>query len=163
LQTAGALISILSFAQLCSTLICGLLSDRFGNRLPLVGLAMATGIGGTMVALGHGAANLSVAAVLIGLSGGMWPLLVAALATEFGANNVGRAFGLLMMFLPVIILVPFIVAKIHEVFGSYTPSLIGLSVLTFLTGAACLFFMHEGRGGRGRDAAAGADALPSAT
>jgi hypothetical protein len=67
------------------------------------------------------------------------------------------------MFLPVIVLVPFIVAKIHEVFGSYAPSLIGLSVLTLLSGAACLFFMRENRGGRGRDAASGAgtDALAS--
>jgi MFS family permease len=164
-QTAGAFISALSFAQICSTLICGLLSDRFGNRLPLVGLALATGIGGMMVALGHGAANLSVAVVLIGLSGGMWPLLAAAIANEFGAGGVGRAFGLLMMFLPVIVLVPFIVAKIHEVFGSYAPSLIGLSALTLLSGAACLFFMREDRGGRGRDAAsgAGADALTSTT
>ncbi len=38
-QTAGALMSALSFAHICSTLICGLLSDRFGNRLPLAGLA----------------------------------------------------------------------------------------------------------------------------
>jgi MFS family permease len=155
------LISALSFAQICSTLICGLLSDRVGNRLPLAGLALATGIGGLMVALGHGVANLGVAVVLIGLSGGMWPLLAAAIAKEFGAGGVGRAFGLLMMFLPVIVLVPFIVAKIHEVFGSYAPSLIGLSVLTLLSGAACLFLMREGRGGRGRDAASGAgtDAL----
>jgi MFS family permease len=162
-QTAGTLMSALSFAHICSTLICGLLSDRFGNRLPLAGLALAAGIGGMMVALGHGTANLGVAVVLIGLSGGMWVLLAAAIATEFGAGNVGRAFGLLMMFLPVIILVPFIVAKTHEVFGSYAPSLIGLSVLIFLTGAACLFFMRERRGGRGQDAAAGADALPSTT
>jgi MFS family permease len=165
-QTAGALMSALSFAHICSTLMCGLLSDRFGNRLPLAGLALAAGIGGIMVALGHGTANLGVAVVLIGLSGGMWPLLAAAVATEFGAGGVGRAFGLLMMFLPVIVLVPFIVAKIHEVFGSYAPALIGLSVLTVLSGAACLFLMREGRGGRGRDAAAGAgttDALASST
>jgi MFS family permease len=152
-QTAGALMSALSFAHICSTLICGLLSDRFGNRLPLAGLALATGIGGLMLALGHGTANLGVAVVLIGLSGGMWPLLAAAVATEFGAGGVGRAFGLLMMFLPVIVLVPFTVAKIHEVFGSYAPSLIGLSVLTIAAGTACLLLMREGRGGRGRNAA----------
>ena len=154
-QTAGALMSALSFAHICSTLICGLLSDRFGNRLPLAGLAMAAGVGGMMVALGHGTANLGVAVVLIGLSGGMWPLLAAAVAAEFGAGGVGRAFGLLMMFLPVIVLVPFIVAKVHEVFGSYAPSLIGLSALTIAAGTACLLLMREGRGGRDRDAAEG--------
>jgi MFS family permease len=154
-QTASALMSALSLAQICSTLICGLLSDRFGNRRPLAGLALATGAGGMMVALGHGSINLSVAVVLIGFSGGMWPLLTAAVAAEFGAGGVGRAFGLLMMFLPVIVLVPFTVAKVHEVFGSYAPSLIGLSVLTIAAGTACLLLMREGRGGRDRDTAAG--------
>jgi hypothetical protein len=114
---------------------------------------MAAGVGGMMVALGHGTVNLGIAVVLIGLSGGMWPLLAAAVAAEFGAGGVGRAFGLLMMFLPVIVLVPFVVAKVHEVFGSYAPSLIGLSALTIAAGTACLLLMREGRGGRGRDAA----------
>jgi MFS family permease len=155
-QTAGVLISALSFSQIVSTLICGMLSDRFGNRLPLVGLTLATAVGGMMVALGHGVANLGVGVVLVGLAGGMWPLLAAAVAAEFGAGGVGRAFGLLMMFLPVIVLVPFLVAKVHEVFGSYAPSLVGMSVLTLLAGAACLFFMREGRGGAGRDTTRGA-------
>jgi MFS family permease len=145
-QTAGALMSTLSFSQICSTVICGLLSDRFGNRLPLVGLTVATAVGGMMVALGHGMADLGVGVVLVGLAGGMWPLLAAAVAAEFGAGGVGRAFGLLMMFLPVIVLVPFIVAKVHEVFDSYAPSLVGLSVLTVLAGAACLLLMRENRG-----------------
>jgi MFS family permease len=154
-QTAGALMSALSFSQICSTLICGMLSDRFGNRLPLVGLTVATAVGGMMIALGHGIANLGVGVALVGLAGGMWPLLAAAVAAEFGAAGVGRAFGLLMMFLPVIVLVPFIVAKVHEVFGSYAPSLVGMSVLTLLAGAACWLFMRENRSGRGRDAAQG--------
>jgi MFS family permease len=152
-QTAAALMSALSFAHISSTLICGLLSDRFGNRMPLVGLTLAAGVGGILVALGHGVANLGVGVVLVGLGGGMWPLLAAAVAAEFGAGGVGRAFGLLMMFLPVIVLVPFIVAKVHEVFGSYAPSLIGLSVLTIAAGAACLLLMREGRGGAGTTAA----------
>jgi MFS family permease len=146
-QTAGGLLSALSLSQVGSTLITGLLSDRFGNRLPLVGLAMAIAAGGVIVAFGHSAASLGVGVVLVGLYGGMWPLLAAAVATEFGASGVGRAFGLLMMFLPVIVLVPFIVARVHESTGSYVPALIGLSVLTFVGGAACLL-MRERRGAR---------------
>jgi MFS family permease len=152
-QTAGALLSVFSFAHISSTLLCGLLSDRFGNRLPLVGLTVAAGIGGVIVALGSGTANLGIGVVLVGLGGGMWPLLAAAVAGEFGAGGVGRAFGLLMMFVPVIVLVPFIVAKVHEITGSYAPSLIGLAALTVMAGAACFFLMQERRGGRGRDPA----------
>jgi hypothetical protein len=79
-------------------------------------------------------------------------------ATEFGASGVGRAFGLLMMFLPVIVLSPFLVAKVHESTGSYVPALVGLAILTFMGGAACLLFMRERRGGRGTDAGQGVPA-----
>jgi hypothetical protein len=118
-----------------------------------VGLTVAAGIGGVIVALGSGTANLGIGVVLVGLGGGMWPLLAAAVAGEFGAGGVGRAFGLLMMFVPVIVLVPFIVAKVHEITGSYAPSLIGLAALTVMAGAGCFFLMQERRGGRGRDPA----------
>jgi MFS family permease len=144
-QTAGVMLSALSLAHVASTLLSGLLSDRFGNRLPLGGLAMTAALGGLLVALGHGVVDLGIGVVLVGLGGGMWPLLAAAIATEFGARGVGRAFGLLMMFLPVIVLMPFAVAKIHEVFGSYAPALAGLAGLTLLSGAACLVFMRERR------------------
>lgn len=144
-QTAGMLLSALSFAHVASTLLSGLLSDRFGNRLPLAGLAMSAAAGGFLVALGHGVIDLGIGVVLVGLGGGMWPLLAAAIAREFGARGVGRAFGLLMMFLPVIVLMPFAVAKIHEVFGSYAPALAGLAGLTLLSGTACLVFMRERR------------------
>jgi MFS-type transporter involved in bile tolerance (Atg22 family) len=85
--------------------------------------------------------------MLVGLAGGFWPLLAAAAAVEYGASEVGRAFGLLMMFLPVIALVPFLVARIQEATGSYAPGLAGLAVLTFIGGAACLL-MRERRRGR---------------
>jgi MFS family permease len=137
-----------------ATLIAGLLSDRFGNRRPLSGLAMATAAGGLIVAFGHGALALGAGMMLVGLSGGMWPLLAAAVAAEFGAEGVGRGFGSLMMFLPIIVLTPFIVAKVHETTGSYVPSLIGLAALTFVGAAACLYFMRERR----RETAQGAPA-----
>jgi MFS family permease len=145
-QTAAALLSAFSLTQVASTLGMGLLSDRFGNRLPLCGLALATAVGGVIVAFGHGVVSLGVGVMFVGLSGGLWPLLAAAAAAEFGASGVGRAFGLLMMFLPVIVLVPFIVAKVQESAGSYAPSLIGLAVLTLIGGGACLLMRERRRG-----------------
>lgn len=100
-----------------------------------------------MVALGHSQLTLGAGATLVGLYGGMWPLLAAAVAAEFGASGVGRAFGLLMSFLPVIALAPFAVAKIHENTNSYVPALLGLSILTLAGGVACLL-MRERRGPR---------------
>ncbi len=147
-QTAGIMLSALSLASVGATLAGGMLSDRFGNRLPLFGLAMLTAVGGLMVALDHSELTLGAGAMLVGLYGGMWPLLAAAVAGEFGASGVGRAFGLLMSFLPIIVFAPFAVAKIHENTNSYMPALVGLSILTFVGGVACLL-MRERRGPRG--------------
>jgi MFS family permease len=156
-QTAGLLLSALSLSHVCSSLISGILSDRFGNRVPLFGLAMISAVGGATVAFCHTAASLGVGVVMVGVSGGMWPLLAAALAREFGASGIGRAFGLLMMFLPVIVLTPFIIAKVHESTGGYAVALIGLAALTSVGGAACLLFMRERSGGRNTDDAPNAN------
>lgn len=142
-QTAGILLSLFSLSHVSSTLVAGILSDRFGNRIPLFGLAMGTAIGGVVVALCQDVVSLAVGVVLVAMSGGMWPLLAAAVAKEFGAFGVGRAFGLLMMFLPVIGLSPFAIAKIQELTTSYTPGLLALAALTLGGALACLFIREQ--------------------
>ena len=149
-QTAGTLLSAFSLTHVASTLLMGLLSDRFGNRLPLCGLALAVAVGGLIVSFGQGVAMLGLGVMLVGLAGGLWPLLAAAAATEYGASEVGRAFGLLMMFIPVIALVPFLVARIQEATGSYAPGLAGLAVLTFIGGTACLSCANAAAGASAR-------------
>jgi MFS family permease len=152
-QTAGMLLSLFSLSYVGFSLIAGLLSDRFGNRVPLSGLAIATAVGGLIVAFGHDAASIGAGVLLVGASGGMWPLLAAAVAKEFGVSGVGRSFGLLLMFLPIIVLSPFFVAKTREITGSYVPALISLAALTTLGGVACLLFLRERSDGLGKDGA----------
>jgi MFS family permease len=145
-QTAGMLLSGFSFAHVSATLLAGLLSDRFGNRLPLFGLAMATAIGGFIVAFSSDTTSLALGVMLVGLSGGMWPLLAAAIAREFGASGVGRGFGLLMLFLPVVGLAPFGIAKLQETTASYAPGLGGLAALTLAAALACLLMKERPQG-----------------
>jgi MFS family permease len=153
-QTAGALLSAFNLSYVASTLTMGVLSDRFGSRLPLFGVALATGAGGLIVAFGDGVASLGIGMLLVGLSGGLWPLLAAGVALEFGANAVGRAFGLLTLFIPVIVPVPFIVAKTYEATGSYVAALAGLAGLTMLGGSACLLMRERQPGVKeGQDSA----------
>jgi hypothetical protein len=64
-------------------------------------------------------------------------------AAEFGASHVGRSFGLLMMFLPIIGLMPSAVARIQEHTGSYAPGLSMLAALTCTGGIACLFMCEK--------------------
>ncbi len=146
-QEAGLLLSAFSFCQLAATLGSGILSDRLGNRLPLAGLAFLTATGGTIVAFGQGFPMILIGAALAGVGGSFWPLLAAAIATEFRGRGFGRAFGMLTFFLPFAVMSPFAVAKSQEASGSYAPALMVMVVLSVLGGIACLF-LRERRDGR---------------
>lgn len=144
-QIAGLMLSAFSLAQLVATLGGGLLSDRFGNRLPLSGLAVVTAIGGVFIAFGHNMVVIGLGAMLVGCGGGFWPLLAAAIAVEFGAEGVGRAFGLLAFFFVTVVLAPFGTAKIEESTGSYVPALLILAAASLAGGLICLALMREKR------------------
>ena len=137
-QMAGTLLSVFSLSHLAATFAAGMLSDRFGNRLPLFGIAMASGIGALIIAFGQGMIALGIGAILVGMAGGVWPLLASATVAEFGAAVFGRAFGLMLLFIPAIVLAPFIVARLHEAYGSYSPGLAGMALLVLLGGGGCL-------------------------
>jgi MFS family permease len=144
-QSAGVLLSVLSFSHIVATLLLGLLSDRFGNRMPFVGLALAMVAGAATLAFAAGLPGIVVGSALVGLGGGVFTLLAAAIAVEFGAQGVGRAFGLCMFFLPIMSLAPFVVAKSQESTGSYAPGIMGLAALVCIAGALSLL-LRERRG-----------------
>ncbi len=128
--TGAGLLSLLSFMHVVATLVLGLLSDRFGNRVPFIGLAVLMVLGSLLLALGSDLPIIVVGCFLIGLGSGVFTLLAAAIAVEFGAEGMGRAFGMCMMFVPVITLTPYLIARSQEATGSYTHAFIG--------GAVCL-------------------------
>jgi MFS family permease len=146
-QTAGVLISILSFAHVVATLGFGLLSDRFGNRIPFAGLAIVMVGGAVILAFGSGFPLLAAGCILIGLGGGLFTLLAAAIATEFGADGMGRAFGLCMLFVPVTAFAPFGIAKSQELTGSYATALLTLGALVLVSAILSLLLRERGRDG----------------
>ena len=146
-QTAGVLLSAYSLSQVVATLLAGVLSDRFGNRLPLAGYAFATALGGVAASYATGVPMLAVGAVLAAVGGSFWPLLAAAIANEFGAEGTGRAFGLISIFIPATGLAPFAVAKSHEVTGNHAPALMAMAALLVVVGLLCAMFMRERRRG----------------
>jgi MFS family permease len=142
-ESAGVLLSVLSLAHVVATLVLGLLSDRFGNRLPLVGLAALMVAGAGTLAFGTGQPVITLGCALIGLGGGVFTLLAAAIAVEFGAEGFGRAFGLSMLFLPVASLSAFVMARTQESTGSYTPALMGFAVLVAMAGLLSLLLRER--------------------
>lgn len=144
-QSAGILLSVISFSHLAGTLALGLISDRFGNRLPFAGLALIMAAGAALLAFGGTLPLVTVGRALIGFGGGLYTLLAAALATEFGADGFGRAYGLAMLFLPVMSLAPFAVAKTEETTGSYALAFLALGGLVVVAaGLSLLLREHSG-------------------
>lgn len=74
----------------------------------------------------------------------MFTLLAAALAVEFGAVGMGRAFGLSMLFVPIGALSPFLVAKTQETTGNYVLALMGLAMLVIVAGVLSLLLRERG-------------------
>jgi hypothetical protein len=77
--------------------------------------------------------------------GGVFTLLAAAMAAEFGASGVGRAFGMIMFFIPVGSLAPFAIARTQETTGSYAPALAGMMLLVMLSGVLRLLLRERRR------------------
>ena len=145
-QSAGLLLSVLSLSHIASTLLLGTVSDRYGNRLPFAGLAVIVAGGAVLVAFSGSLPAMIVAVAFVGLGGGLWTLLAAAIAVEFGASGVGRAFGLMMAFIPINAMAPFLIAKTQETTGSYAAPLLTLAAIALAGGGLCLL-MRERRGG----------------
>jgi MFS family permease len=145
-KVAGRLLSAFSLAHVAGTLLLGLASDRFGNRLPLAGLTVLIALGAALIGYGGNVRMLMVGSILIGFTGGLWTLLPAAIAVEFGASGVGRAFGALMLFLPINSAAPALIAKAQESTGSYGPILLAFSAIC-LVGGGFVLLMREKRGG----------------
>lgn len=144
-EAAGTLLAVFNLSLLAATIVAGMLSDRFGNRLPLAGLAFASTAGALLIAFGDRLTLLAPGIALMGFSAGFWPLLATTVAAEFGAENAGRAFGLIAAFMPLIVLTPFMIARTQEATGSYVPGLSVLALLSLLGGTACLLMMREQR------------------
>jgi MFS family permease len=130
---AGLLLSLLAGAALTSKLLSGLLADRFGVKAPIFGVASLSAAGTVCVAIaGNSFAMMCAGVLLVGLNGGMWTLVAAAILREFGSHAFGRAFGIVSICASVSgALAPPIIAGLQEMSGSYIPGLVGLAVLIF--------------------------------
>lgn len=137
-QMGGSLLAILSLAHVLGTPILGILSDRIGNRLSFVLVAVTLIAGALVLSFGSGVPALTLACILIGFGGGWFTLLGAAIANEFGSENVGRAYGLCMFFVPLASCAAFVLARTQEAIGSYTPALLGMAGLVAVSGVLSL-------------------------
>ncbi|MDR3386349.1 MAG: MFS transporter [Rudaea sp.] len=144
---SGQFLSVVAVAALLSKLGSGLLADRFGVRLPVLGVALLSATGALCIAFaGHNLVLMCAGAFLAGLNGGMWTLVAAGVLREFGSHAFGRAFGAASIFGAVSgALAPPIVARLQELSGTYVPGLIGLAVFILIGASQTLRLSDEHR------------------
>jgi len=93
-STAGMLMGIAGFAAGLSALGIGLLGDRLGHKLVLVGCTLASALFAAPHALAHTLGQLVVLRVAMGLTrGGTMPSLNAIVGQAVSADTYGRSFG----------------------------------------------------------------------
>jgi MFS family permease len=139
IEGTSSMISAVGIAHVFAALVMGALSDRFGYRVPLAGMALIVVVGIGILGFGESLPVLILGAGLIGLNAAVFTPLSAAIADEFGPADFGKVFGMLMLFLPGSQIFPFFVARVHEATGSYlTPMAICAGLLVVISGLSLL-------------------------
>ncbi len=137
LAQATLLLSFYSGVAAAIKFVWGMLADRIEHRFLLSASAAAVALGFAVLAFAEGFAAIFGAYFIIGLAvGGLFPLLGASLASQFGSQSFGQAMGLATLFLPLSGIGAPLVAWLRELTGSYTAVLLTLSLL--LLGAALI-------------------------
>ena len=139
----ATMMSAVGIAHVFAALVMGALADRFGNRLPLAGMALAVVAGIACLAVGTSLPVLVLGAGLIGLNAAVFTPLSSAIAAEFGADGFGRAFGLAMLFLPLSQLFPFLVARQQEATGSYLVGMVACAAMLVLAAMLALMLREK--------------------
>lgn len=147
-KTAALLIAVAGGMHVIGSLVLGALTDRFGPRACFVGLSLTVGGGLTVLAIGGSLPMLILGVALIGLNAAVMTPLSAAVAGEFGPEGFGQAFGLAMLFLPASSPFAYVLARTHDLAGSYRPALLAFAGLQ-----AVALVMALGLGERRRAAA----------
>ena len=142
-RAAGSLLSVLFASQLLFTLLAGILSDKFGNRMPLAGFVIATAFGGVVVAYAQGTAAMAAGVALVGIGCAYFPLLTATIANEYGAAGFGRAYGLASGILCFAGFAPFFIARSREMTGAYDAALLTFAAAAMIAGILCGLLMRE--------------------
>ena len=99
----GELLSMFHLSQvIASRCSSGRWRTASGARLPLVIAGLAGAAGGVLCSIGASMArSLSTAVLLMGLAIGVFTLVPIIAAADFGAENVGRVYGLFTLIMPV--------------------------------------------------------------
>jgi MFS family permease len=155
---AALLVTAVGFMGVVGSPLFGFVADRIGGSSSLA-LNAALQAAMWLLMLSHPAFPLllTITAILGTASGGMVPAMNTALSERFGAENIGRTYGLFVFInLPFTVGLPALTGYLFDATGGYTAAFIGIAAALSLVAAMGLALrIAEGRARR-------AVALPSA-
>lgn len=142
--TIAGLMAAYNVAATAGKLGSGWLADRLGNRLPLLLLTGSATAGALLLTFAHGPAAITVGAILLGASQGMWVMLASCIASEFGSRDFPRAYGFASAATLFTTITAPAVAYSAEVAGSYTPGFLATTA-TCVVGVVAAFLYRDAR------------------
>ena len=148
LGEAATLLAIFNIAAAIGKLGAGAMADRYGNRLPLFILAVATATGTFILIFARGLPPMFGGFVLLGLGQGTWVLLASCMATEFGAKGFPRAYGLANLSSLVTTMAAPALAYAAEVTKSYVAGLVLMGIGCIIS-VLCAYFFTDRPQSRG--------------
>ncbi len=142
-KTTAGLLSVLALVGATTLPLWGHVADKVEHRYLFAGSAALGALFFVALAFAQGFAGVAVATLLLGLSmSGIFPLMGISLAYQFGAASLGRATGLGAI---AIFLSSFgapLTARMHEIWGSFTPPFLVLAGLCALAAVAAWFMRY---------------------
>jgi predicted MFS family arabinose efflux permease len=143
-QVAGVVMA-LSVIGLPAAFLWGYLADKVEHRFLFAAAALAGAAGAAALAFTYGFVPVIAVSAIVGLVfGGLFPLMGASLARQFGAESLGRATGFAAICIALSSFGAPIFARLHELWGDYTPVMLVVAA-TSLAAAGAALLLRYGR------------------
>ena len=139
-ESASGLIMIIAVSGLLGKLLFGVAADLINQKVALLAAHVLLAIGFVLFATEPCYALIVVACVSIGLAaGGMLPIWGGLIASIFGVQSYGRAFGLMGPIITMFVMMGFpLVGRLYDVTGSFS---FGLWISAALMGVAAILLV----------------------
>jgi len=144
LGQVAAVLAMLSIVGIPAAFLWGYFADKVEHRWLLLIAAIVGALGALALALTHGFAQVMVVSCIVGLVfGGVFPLMGASLAAQFGAESLGRATGFAAISIALSSFGAPLFAKLHESYGNYTPAMLMVAAAALVAALGAMFLKYD--------------------
>jgi MFS family permease len=145
-QVMNVMVPTLSVVGIPAAFLWGYLADKVEHRFLFAIAALAGAVGAAALAFTHGLVAVLAVSALVGLVfGGLFPLLGASLAAQFGAHSLGRATGFAAICIALSSFGAPIFARLYEQWGDYMPVMLVVAATSLAAAGVALMLRYQRR------------------